>query len=67
MVLWEQVKADEKESARKDAQAEAENTKKAVKNVQSKVEKPTLGNLDALAALKDKMKQAEEGGENKEG
>lgn len=65
--VWEQVKADEKESARKDAQAEAENTKKAVKNVQSKVEKPTLGNLDALAALKDKMKQAEEGGENKEG
>lgn len=65
--VWEQVKADEKDSARKDAKTEAENTKKAVKNVQSKVEKPTLGNLDALAALKDKMKQAEEDNEaNKE-
>lgn len=63
--VWEQVKAEEKETARKDARTEAENTKKAVKNVQSKVEKPTLGNLDALAALKDKMKQAEED-ENKE-
>lgn len=61
--VWEQNKAEEKDAARKAAKAEDENTKKAVKNVQSKVEKPTLGDLGALAALKDKMKKAEEGGE----
>jgi small subunit ribosomal protein S1 len=61
--VWEQNKAEEKESARKEARAEAENTKKAVKNVQSKVEKATLGDLGALAELKEKMKKAEgEGG-----
>ncbi|MCD6010871.1 MAG: ribosomal protein [Flavipsychrobacter sp.] len=61
--VWEQVKNEEKEALRKDAVAESEKTKKAVKNIQSKVEKPTLGDLGALAALKDKMKQAE--GEDK--
>ncbi|MBL7718294.1 MAG: 30S ribosomal protein S1 [Flavipsychrobacter sp.] len=59
--VWEQGKIEEKESARKDAAADAEKTKKAVKNVQAKVEKPTLGDLGALAAIKDKMKKAEEG------
>lgn len=62
--VWEQGKIEEKEAAKKEAKAEAENTKKAVKNVQSKVEKPTLGDLGALAALKDKMKKAEEEGNN---
>ena len=57
--VWEQVKTEEKEAARKEATAESEKTKKAVKNIQSKVEKPTLGDLGALAAIKDKMKQAE--------
>ncbi len=57
--VWEQTKAEEKETARKDARSEAENTKKAVKNVQSKVEKATLGDLGALAELKEKMKKAE--------
>ncbi len=55
---WEQGKIEEKEATKKDAASEA---KKAVKNVQSKVEKPTLGDLGALAAIKDKMKKAEEG------
>ncbi|HYD22573.1 MAG TPA: 30S ribosomal protein S1, partial [Flavipsychrobacter sp.] len=59
--LWEQGKIEEKESAKKEAAAEGEKTKKAVKNIQSKVEKPTLGDLGALAAIKDKMKKAEEG------
>jgi small subunit ribosomal protein S1 len=59
--VWEQGKVEEKEAAKKDAQAEGEKTKKAVKNIQSKVEKPTLGDIDALAALKDKLKKAEEG------
>ncbi len=59
--IWEQGKIEEKESAKKEAAAEGEKTKKAVKNIQSKVEKPTLGDLGALAAIKDKMKKAEEG------
>src|SRR5690606_6485498 len=58
--VWEQSKADEKEAARKDAAAEGEKTKKAVKNLQSKVEKPTLGDLGALAELKEKLKKAED-------
>lgn len=58
--VWEQVKSEEKEALRKDAVAEGEKTKAAVKNIQSKVEKPTLGDLGALAALKDKLKKAED-------
>lgn len=58
--VWEQVKNEEKEAARKDAVVESEKTKNAVKNIQSKVEKPTLGDLGALAAIKDKMKKAED-------
>jgi len=61
--VWEQGVAEEKEAAKKEAAAEGEKTKKAVKNIQSKVEKPTLGDLGALAALKDKMKKAEDGSE----
>ena len=37
--IWEQVKAEEKEAVRKEARVEADQTKKAVKNIQSKVEK----------------------------
>lgn len=59
--VWEQAKADEKEAVKKAEKADAETTKKAVKNVQSKVEKPTLGDLGALAAIKDKLKKAEDG------
>jgi len=58
--IWEKAKADEKDAARKEAAAETEQTKKAVKNVQSKVEKATLGDLGALAELKEKMKKAED-------
>ncbi|WP_235903465.1 30S ribosomal protein S1 [Taibaiella lutea] len=59
--VWEQVKAEEKEAENKAAQADADNTKKAVKNIQSKVEKATLGDLGALADLKNKLKNEEEG------
>ncbi len=58
--IWEQVKAEEKEAAVKEERAEAEKTKKAVKNIQSKVEKATLGDLGALAELKEKLKKEEE-------
>ena len=53
--IWEQVKVDEVEAAKKEVRAEAESTRKAVKNVQTKVEKSTLGDLGVLAELKKKM------------
>ena len=43
----------------KAAAAEAENTKKAVKKVNANIEKTTLGDLDALAALKSKLEKGE--------
>ena len=46
--------AEVKEKA---AAAEAESTKKAVKKVNSNVEKTTLGDIDALAALKEKLEK----------
>ena len=48
--------AEVKEKA---AAAEAENTKKAVKRVNANVEKATLGDIDALAALKEKFSKGE--------
>lgn len=41
------------------AATEAENTKKAVKRVNANMEKTTLGDIDALAALKDKFAKGE--------
>ncbi|MCZ2458080.1 MAG: 30S ribosomal protein S1 [Chitinophagales bacterium] len=60
--IWEQTKVDEKDAAKKEARTEAEKTRKAVKSMQSKVEKATLGDLGILADLKKKM----ESGENNE-
>jgi small subunit ribosomal protein S1 len=59
--VWEQVKAEEKEAVRKEARVEADQTKKAVKNIQSKVEKTTLGDLGVLAELKKKMESGDGG------
>jgi small subunit ribosomal protein S1 len=53
--IWEQAKANEKNAELKEKRADAEITKKAVKNIQSKVEKTTLGDLGVLADLKKKM------------
>jgi small subunit ribosomal protein S1 len=39
-------------------------TNKAVKNIQTKVEKATLGDLSSLAAIKEKLQQ-QEGDDNK--
>jgi small subunit ribosomal protein S1 len=61
--IWEQAKMEEKEAARKEARAEADKTKKAVKTIQTKVEKATLGDLGALAEIKQKLQQGEKGGE----
>lgn len=53
--IWEQGKMEEAEAVKKEARVEAEKTRKAVKTVQSKVEKATLGDLGVLADLKKKM------------
>jgi small subunit ribosomal protein S1 len=60
--IWEQNQAQEKDAARKEARVEADKTKKAVKNIQGKVEKPTLGDLGALAQIKERLQQEEKGG-----
>lgn len=48
--------AEVKEKA---AAVESENTKRAVKKINSNVEKTTLGDIDALAALKDRLEKGE--------
>jgi len=53
--LWEQAQQEVVETERKVKVAEAESTKKAVKNIQAKVEKATMGDLGALADLKKKL------------
>ncbi len=58
---WEQAKVEEKEAAKKEQKVETDKTRKAVKNVQSKVEKATLGDLGALAEIKAKLKEEEKG------
>ncbi len=58
--IWEQAKAEEKDAEMKEKRAEQESTKKAVKTLQSKVEKTTLGDLGALADLKKKFDSTEE-------
>ncbi|MFM8591374.1 MAG: hypothetical protein ACKOA3_00580, partial [Sphingomonadales bacterium] len=60
--IWEQGKEKEAEQVKKEVRADAEKTKKAVKNIQGKVEKATLGDLGVLADLKKKM---QEGGDEK--
>ena len=62
--IWEQAQAQEKDAARKEARVEADKTKKAVKNIQGKVEKPTLGDLGALAQIKEKLQQEEKGAQD---
>jgi len=58
--IWEQVAADEKEAVVKEKKADAAKTKKAVKDIQNKVEKSTLGDLGVLAELKKKKEGGEE-------
>jgi small subunit ribosomal protein S1 len=62
--IWEQAKADEKDVARKEAKTESDKTRKTVKAIQSKVEKPTLGDLGALAGIKEKLEQEEKGNDD---
>ncbi|NLR80079.1 small subunit ribosomal protein S1 [Chitinophaga polysaccharea] len=62
--VWEKAQAEEKQAIVKEKRDEADKTRKAVKNIQGKVEKATLGDLGALAELREKLKQSE-GGEEK--
>jgi small subunit ribosomal protein S1 len=64
--IWEQAKIEEKEAARKEARLEADKTKKVVKTIQNKVEKATLGDLGALAQIKERLQQGEKGGATEE-
>ena len=41
------------------AAAESDSTKKAVKKINSTIEKTTLGDIDALAALKSQFEKGE--------
>ena len=47
------------EAKERAAAAEQDNTKKAVKKINANVERTTLGDIDALAALKDKLEKGE--------
>jgi small subunit ribosomal protein S1 len=62
--IWEQAKIEEKEAAKKEARTDADKTRKVVKTLQNKVEKPTLGDLGALAEIKEKLKQEEKGNDD---
>ncbi len=53
--IWEAEKEEEKAIVAKERREEAESTKKAVKTIQAKVEKTTLGDLGALADIKAKL------------
>ena len=44
---------------KKEERVEAEKTTKAIKTIQAKVEKATLGDLGALASIKEKLQQEE--------
>lgn len=63
--IWEQAKAQEKDAENKEKRADMESTKKAVKNIQSKVEKTTLGDIGVLADLKKKMDNNSDNAGNK--
>jgi small subunit ribosomal protein S1 len=65
--IWEQVAADEVEAVKKEARVESEKTKKAVKTIQTKVEKSTLGDLSALADIKAKLQEGEQDAANASG
>ncbi|HEX8314696.1 MAG TPA: S1 RNA-binding domain-containing protein, partial [Flavisolibacter sp.] len=65
--IWEQAAAEEKDAARKEARVQSDQARKAVKSIQQKVEKPTLGNLGALAQIKEKLQQQEKDNNSADG
>ncbi|MGL6022778.1 MAG: 30S ribosomal protein S1 [Chitinophagaceae bacterium] len=61
--MWEKEKDIAHNIERKDRIAEHQKTKKAVKNIQDRIEKVTLGSIGGLASIKEKL-QEEEGQNN---
>ena len=57
--LWEQAQHQEKEAVKKEERVEAEKTTKAIKTIQAKVEKATLGDLGALSSIREKLEKEE--------
>ncbi len=58
--IAEDAKRAEEAKESKERSAEAESTQKAVKKIKSNIEKTTLGDIDALAALKSEMEKNQE-------
>lgn len=58
--IAEDAKRVEEAKESKERSAEAESTQKAVKKIKSNIEKTTLGDIDALAALKSEMEKNQE-------
>ena len=56
--IAEDVKKEVEAKENKEKAAEAESTQKAVKKIKANIEKTTLGDIDALAALKNEMEKS---------
>ena len=56
--IAEDVKKEVEANENKEKAAEAESTQKAVKKIKANIEKTTLGDIDALAALKSEMEKS---------
>ncbi len=56
--IVEDVKKEVEAKENKEKAAEAESTQKAVKKIKANIEKTTLGDIDALAALKSEMEKS---------
>jgi small subunit ribosomal protein S1 len=59
--LHKDALAEDRAASKKKGEADAKATRANIKKVQSKVEKSTLGDLDALANLKKEMEEEEKG------
>jgi small subunit ribosomal protein S1 len=58
--IWEEAKSEEIYKEKADKKAEIEQTKKSVKKINQSIDKSTLGDLDALQQLKEKMNNNDE-------
>ena len=56
--IAEDVKKEAEVKENKEKAAEVESTQKAVKKIKANIEKTTLGDIDALAALKSEMEKS---------
>ena len=52
---WEDAQKEEKDQLEKQKQVETEEARKTAKNINTKNEKSTLGDLEVLSSLRDKM------------